>query len=224
MESIGIHEADKYGELIASDPAERAIFITLLRVTITRFYRNGWLWDELARQITHYAPGYDRFMVWSAGCAGGEETFSMAMLLEDLAEIGGTSLNWTVTGSDVDPPSLERARNASYQWGAVREVPPKLLERWFSRDSDEWYLDDKVRRMVTILPHDIINEEPPGRFNVVLLRNSVLTYNQELVRREVLERIRGCLDPPGLLVIGRTEKLPEGDDFTEVSRCIYKLA
>ena len=166
MEAVGIREADKYGELVASDPDERAILGTLLRVTITRFFRNGWLWEELARQITHYALGDDRFAVWSAGCAGGEEPFSMAMILDDLAEERGRSLEWGVTGSDVDPPSLERARNASYQWGAVREVPPKLLERWFRRDGDEWYLDERVRQRVTIGSHDILKEEPPGRFNV----------------------------------------------------------
>jgi chemotaxis protein methyltransferase CheR len=222
MEAVGIHEADKYGELVANDPDERAILGTLLRVTITRFFRNGWLWEELARQISLNIQGEDRFAVWSAGCAGGEEPFSMAMLLDDLSGEGDANLNWEVTGSDVDPPSLERARNASYQWGAVREVPPKLLERWFRRDSGQWYLDEKIRQMVTIVPHDIIRKEPPGRFNVVLLRNSVLTYNTELVQREVLERIRECLYPPGLLVIGRTEKLPEGAGFEEIGKCIYQ--
>ncbi len=222
MEAVGIHEADKYVELVANDPDERAILGTLLRVTITRFFRNGWLWEELARQITLNMQGEDRFAVWSAGCAGGEEPFSMAMILDDLAEERGRSLEWGVTGSDVDPPSLERARNASYQWGAVREVPPKLLERWFRRDGDEWYLDERVRQMVTIVSHDILKEEPPGRFDVVLLRNSVLTYNTEPVQREVLERIRECLYPPGLLVIGRTEQLPEGTGFKEISKCIYR--
>ena len=91
------------------------------------------------------------------------------------------------------------------------------------QEEGQWHLDDRVRQMVTILRHDILEEESPGRFNVVLLRNSVLTYNTEPVQREVLEKIRGCLDPPGWLIIGRTEKLPEGVGFKELSSCIYQL-
>lgn len=228
MEALGIHEGYKYLEVVQSDPEELHNFTSLLRITITRFYRNRWLWEELADHIPKLTVDGEVFAVWSAGCAGGEEPFSMAMLLDDLEregmpEKGSQVTGWQVTGSDVDGPSIDRSRKASYQWGAVREVPPVLLERWFQKDGDEWRLDDMIRRMVTIVDHDILEEEPPGRFNMVMLRNSVLTYNTEPVQREVLEKIRGCLDPPGLLVIGRTEKLPEGTGFEEVSKCIYQL-
>ncbi len=79
--------------------------------------------------------------------------------------------------------------------------------------------------MVTILPHDLVKEEPPGRFDLVLLRNSVLTYNTKPVQRQVLQRIRDHLDPSGLLVIGRTEEMPESSsEWRKVRRCIYQLS
>ena len=87
---------------------------------------------------------------------------------------------------------------------------------------DEWFLENQARHLVTIFRHDLVKEEPPGRFGLVLLRNSVLTYNTKAVQSLVLERIRDCLDPPGLLVIGRTEEMPEEAGFKEVSKCIYK--
>jgi chemotaxis protein methyltransferase CheR len=223
MESVGIHEALKYADLVNSDPAERAVLDALLRVTITRFFRNAWLWEEMGPLLSRNLPGASRGLTaWSAGCAGGEEAFSLAMLLDNLAGKGLIGENWTVLGSDIDPPSLERAREATYQWGTVREVPSDLLKRWFTQEGDEWHLDDQVRKMVTILPHDLVKEEPPGRFDLVLLRNSVLTYNTKPVQRQVLQRIRDHLDPSGLLVIGRTEKLPEGTGFEKISKCIYQ--
>jgi chemotaxis protein methyltransferase CheR len=223
MESVGIHEALKYAVLINSDPAERAVLDALLRVTITRFFRNAWLWEEMGPLLSRNLSGADRGLAaWSAGCAGGEEAFSLAMLLDNLAGEGLIGENWTVLGSEMDPSSLERAREATYKWGTVKEVPSDLLERWFTQAGDEWRLNDQVRKMVAIFPHDLVKEEPPGRFDLVLLRNSVLTYNTESVQREVLERIRGCLDPPGLLVIGRTEKLPVGVGYEKISKCVYR--
>ncbi len=225
MESIGIHEAQKYADLVNNDPAERAILDALLRVTITRFFRNAWLWEEMGLLLSRNLPGDSRsFAAWSAGCAGGEEAFSLAMLLDDLAGKGLMVEGWTVLVSDVDSSSLDRARQATYQWGSVREVPTEIRKRWFTQAEDEWHLDDQVRELVEIFPHDLVKEEPPGRFDLVLLRNSVLTYNTKPVQRQVLQRIRDHLDPPGLLIIGRTEELPEGTGWQEVSRCIYKSA
>ena len=64
--------------------------------------------------------------------------------------------------------------------------------------------------------------DPPGRFNVILLRNSILTYNTDEVQRKVLSRIHECLVVGGYLITGRTEKMPEGVEFEEISKCIYR--
>ncbi len=71
--------------------------------------------------------------------------------------------------------------------------------------------------------HDLVTMDPPGRFNVILLRNSILTYNTDEIQRKVLGRIHECLVAGGYLVIGRTEKMPEGVGFDQISRCIYRM-
>jgi chemotaxis methyl-accepting protein methylase len=76
--------------------------------------------------------------------------------------------------------------------------------------------------MVEFRHHNLIAGDPPGNFYMVLLRNSVLTYNTPKVQLEVLGRIRECLLEPGYLVIGRTEAMPEGAGYEKVSKCIYR--
>lgn len=225
MESLQIHEMARYARLVIADAGERAVLDSLLRLTITRFFRNSWLWSELAELISEAAvrlESGETLNIWSAGCAGGEEPFSLAMLMDDLARSGILKRSWTILATDTDRASLERAHTGTYRWGSVREVPRHLLHRWFSEDDGVWSLSGEVRDLVTFREHDILTMEPPGRFHLVFLRNSVLTYNVEEVQRRALESVRSCLVTPGYLIIGRTEKMPEGVGFEEVEKCIYR--
>ena len=226
MESLRIYELDKYAQLLSSSAAEQAELDSLLRLTITRFYRNAWLWSELGSLIQKIASNLDDdsiLRIWSAGCAGGEEPLSLAMLLNDQGGAGRLVHPWTILGTDTDTPSLIRALEATYRWGSVREIPDHLREQWFTEDSGQWTLDLRIRNLVTFERHDLVTSDPPGRFHLVFLRNSILTYNTDEIQRQVLNRIHGCLEVPGYLVIGRTENLPEGVGFDQVSRCIYRM-
>ncbi len=225
MEALGLHEARDYARHLQTSREERAHLESLLRVTITRFFRNGWLWSWLEEAL----PGEEArlgegetFAVWSGGCAGGEEAYSAAMLLHHLTLTHRFRHPWSVTGTDTDLASLNRSTGACYGQGTVREVPPVLRERWFVPEGESWSLRPELRGMVNFRYHDLVKEPPPGKYHAVFLRNTVLTYNVDPVARKVLEKIRGCLRGPGLLVIGRTEKLPEGSGFKEVSKCIYR--
>lgn len=225
MESLGIHEMEKYARLVRDDKAERDIFDSLLRLTISRFFRNAWLWNDLESMLVQsfsVRTGNEPLSAWSAGCAGGEEPFSLAMLLDDLSRTRYLKQPWNILGTDSDPASIDRARKAEYKWGSLREVPPALLDRWFIERDGIWFLDKKIKDTVKIKCHDLLTLDPPGRFHIVFLRNSILTYNTDEIQRKVLYRIRECLLEPGYLVIGRTETMPEGTGFVEVSKCIYK--
>lgn len=225
MESLRIYELEKYAQLVATDEEERATLDSLLRLTITRFFRNTWLWSELGSLIQEAQGNLganETLRIWSAGCAGGEEPYSVAMLLDDLFRSGCLKGPWSILGTDTDTPSLRRAREATYKWGSVREVPGHLLERWFRKEEITWSMSDEVRDLVTFERHDHLTMEPPGQFHVVFLRNSVLTYNIDEIQGKVLDRVRNCLLTPGYLIIGRTEKVPDGAGFEEVSKCIYR--
>jgi chemotaxis methyl-accepting protein methylase len=226
MEHLGIHEPSAYVALLSEDPKEKTVFESLLPVTITRFFRNAQVWFDFRDIISKACGGpggrVQDLSLWCAGCTGGEEAYTAAMLLDDAVGSGTVSCSWSVLGTDIDVPSLERSRDAKYSWGAVREIPSLIRLRWFLEENSAWVLDYKVHALVDIRCHNIVSEDPPGAFHAVFLRNSILTYNTEKIQREVLEKIRGCLLEPGLLVIGRTEKLPAGEGFEEIRKCIYR--
>lgn len=225
MDHLGIHEFDRYARCVKEDDGEKMYLDSLLRLTITRFFRNFWLWQDLGTLITDMQDFMNEraaLKIWSAGCAGGEESFSAAMLLRDLGRSGNFRNPWRIVATDTNPAALKRSRKAEYKWGSVREVPTHMLAGWFTEKDGLWTLDQGIRDSVEFKVHDLVFEKPPGSFHIVFLRNSVLTYNTEDIQSMVLERIHECLLDPGCLVIGRTEKMPEGAGFEEVSRCIYR--
>jgi len=223
MEELRIHDVSKYIALLHSDIQEMKVLDSLLRVTITRFYRNQAVWEDLGGLLSSYLDDADDQFIaaWSAGCAGGEESFTLAMLMIGLTD-GGSGSGWSILGTDSDLAAMERSQGASYMWGSVREMPTELLEKWFSRSDDTWRLSENILNSVKFKVHDILQDLAPGSFNLVLLRNSVLTYNTVEVQRTVLKEVWKCLAPPGLIVIGRKEDLPEGTGFELVKGCIYR--
>ena len=223
MEELRIYDVDKYMALLHDDIQEMELFDSLLRVTITRFFRNQNVWKDLEGLISYYMDNIDDgFMAaWSVGCAGGEEPFTLAMLMMGLTGSGPGS-RWSVLGTDSDQASIDRSQGASYMWGSVREVPAELLERWFNRSDDIWRLSKSILNSVQFEINDILRDPTPSPFNLVLLRNSILTYNTDEVQRAVLEKIHKCMISPGLIVIGRKESLPEGTGFERVEGCIYR--
>ncbi len=225
MEYLRIRELADYRELLLKNPEEMAVFESLLRVTITRFFRNADVWEELGQVLVREVTALDNsviFSSWSVGCAGGEEPYSLAMLLNQLSRRGEFSHPWRILGTDSDDASLKRAGERVYKRGSVREVPQNLLERWFDHRDDLWVLNPGITDNLTIRSHDTLHEPPPGAFHLVLVRNSIFTYNTPAVGERLTETIRGCLVPPGLLVIGRKESLPEGSGFERVGKCIYR--
>ncbi|MEE8546677.1 MAG: CheR family methyltransferase [bacterium] len=225
MEEKGIHEWDNYLDLLKKDRAERTAFEQILRVTITRFFRNAGMWEELGNltaRIWALQPVDRVISVWSAGCAGGEETYSLAMLFEQLTSDGKLSQDWEILGTDSDTNSLKRASQMIYRWGSVREIPGQLRKRWFAEKDDSWILDPSAGQNITFQQHDILNDPAPDSFNMILLRNNILTYNTEPVQRALLSGLQKCMEPKGLLFIGRKETVPEDTGFEMLSDSIYR--
>jgi chemotaxis protein methyltransferase CheR len=139
--------------------------------------------------------------VWGAGCASGEEPYTIALLAHD-AEILAT---------DVDPAVLGRAQAARYAPSSLRELPAALRDGAFGEDG---VLAPRIRRRVTLMHHDIRDEPPAGPFDLVLCRNLAFTYFDDAAQRATLRRIASVTAPGGALVVGAHEELPAGQtDF-----------
>jgi chemotaxis protein methyltransferase CheR len=186
IEALGLDGFDGYHRYLEDHPGEWEALDGLLNVTISRFHRDRGVFEFLRDHVLE--PG---MRVWSAGCASGEEPYTLALLCDGL----------DILATDVDPEMLRRAEAAKYPPSALRELP--------DRDAfTDGVLDERYRRRVTFVLHDVRDEPPPGPFDLVLCRNLAFTYFDEATQREVLRRIASVTD---VLVIGAHERLPDGE-------------
>jgi chemotaxis protein methyltransferase CheR len=206
MESQGVHDFRAYLSLLRLDPSEREALRPLLAVTVSRFFRNRRVFETLSRQVLPSLVAKGRpVRAWSAGCASGEESFTLRILWEELP---GEKPSLFLLATDVDESCLARAREGRYPESSLREVPRSTAERYFRREEGGYRLRETVVRSVEFRKHDLLRNFPPGNFDLVLCRNTAFTYFDVPRRAAVTEAIASVLYPGGIFVIGSTEKLP----------------
>jgi chemotaxis protein methyltransferase CheR len=211
MREIGMDGFSSYLELIKEDPAEAAMLPDLMRVTVSRFFRERKLWDELAENalpnlLDQKQPG-DTVRVWSAGCCGGEEPYTFAIVWLDRLQPGYPGLELEVLATDIDEASLKRAIGGRYTQGSLREVPAATLERWFSFEKGLWNLDERVKRLIRFERSNLLTDPPPRGMDIVLCRYLAFTYYRGERLLSAAMRLHEALRPGGLLMIGRKELL-----------------
>lgn len=212
---LDLPDVEAYRARLESDPEEQAALDRLCYVTISRFYRDravfealrGRLLEELAERAVARAAASLRIV--SAGCASGEEPYTLAMLWH--LDVGPRfpSLELAIVAIDRDEEVLARARRATYPPSSLRELPEPLRDRGLERIGDELVVRPDLRRGVTFVRADLRTFVPEPVVDLVMCRNAVFTYFDVPSQRDFCARIVGALAPRGLLVIGGHERLPD---------------
>jgi chemotaxis protein methyltransferase CheR len=231
MQQLGVSGPGAYAEYLERNPTEWVALEALCGVTISRFHRDRGVFDCLAEhvlpELARTAGAGGAIDVWSAGCASGEEPYSLALIWEmRLAPaFGETALR--VLATDRDPGLMARARRACYRRSSLRELPPDWVARAFERSGEDWCLSPAFKRTVTFELQDLRQTLPAGPFQLVLCRNLAFTYFDDRQQLRLLREVIARLKPDGYLVIGAHEQLPGGQrDLRRIaeSPCIYRLA
>jgi chemotaxis methyl-accepting protein methylase len=209
MRARGVHTYDAYAEVLRRDATEYDRLLDALTINVTKFFRNREAWDTLA---TRFLPDLwtetrGRVRCWSAGCASGEEPYTLAVLLLEQARARGARADrCVVDATDLDPAVLERARAGAYRAAALDETPPDLAARYFT-GADPWVVREDVRARVRFLGHDLLREPPPGApYDLITCRNVVIYFerpNQERLYHTFADALR----PGGVLMLGKVETL-----------------
>ena len=227
---LGLADLDSYREFLEGHPDEWARLESLTHITISRFLRDRGTFDFLLAEVAPalaaraLARGGECVRAWSAGCASGEEAYSLSILWR----LGlDTPVRLRILATDVDETMLERARRGRYSAGSLRELPSAWRDAAFVRRDGEFCVREAFREAVSISSHDIGRDPAPGSgFDLVLCRNLVFTYFDSDRQQVVVTRLAEALGAGGALVLGRHDMLPAGvgasfEDWSAAAR-VYR--
>ncbi len=222
---LGLSGFEAYRRHLECEPDEWSYLDSFCRVTISRFHRDRGVFELIRNRLlpellaaegegagaAGAALAEPVVRCWSAGCASGEEPYSLIILwrLQLRKRFPGVRLH--VLATDADETLLERARRARYPPSSLRELAPEWVEAAFAPAGGELRLRRPFHQGVELLRQDIRSEMPAGPFHMILCRNLVFTYFQPDLQARLLDGILHRLLPGGYLVVGSHERLPAGD-------------
>jgi chemotaxis protein methyltransferase CheR len=214
--ALGLPTFDAYRDWLAGHGQEWEALRSLCSIPISRFWRDRCVFDVLAQSVlpalaAAAAARPDRTLsCWSAGCASGEEPYSLAILWRLRLARTWPQVALRVWATDVDDHLLERAARACYGWSSLKELPSAWRGPAFEQRGDSWCLREPFREPVTFTRQDLRLDVPDACFDLILCRNVVLTYFEPALQQAVMTRVVDRLRAGGALVIGVHERLPEG--------------
>jgi two-component system CheB/CheR fusion protein len=207
MESVGTHTFGSYIDYLEVHPHEfNALFNTIL-INVTSFFRDEEAWKFLEREILpQIIRSSDLIRVWSAGCATGEEAYSIAMLLSEQLSPAQFQERVKVYATDVDEEALMHARQAAYSLKSLESVPTDLRQKYFTPTPSGEVFRTDLRRQIVFGRHDLVQDAPIPKLNLLICRNTLMYLNAETQKR-ILARLHFALKPDGYLFLGRAEML-----------------
>lgn len=221
MEQAGYTSFEEYLDFLQAGSDEfTALFNTIL-INVTSFFRDPDTWEfvgaeVIPRLLAERGPNAP-IRVWSAGCASGQEAYTLTMLLAEALGVDGFRQRVKIYATDVDEEALTEARGASYDAKAVESVPPDLLARYFEQSNGRYVFHKDLRRGVIFGRNDLVKDAPISRVDLLVCRNTLMYLNAE-TQRNVLGRLHFALAPQGTLFLGHAEMLlSHGDRFTPLN-------
>jgi len=241
MGTLGFATTEIYWERLRGDPAECSALAETFSINVSCFFRNPVVFEILAQRVLpelfekQRAAGSHEFRIWSAGCASGEEPYSVAILLQQILEREEQGWNVRLFATDIDESAIEQARRGFYPEERLKDAKLGITRKYFRPQGEGFELLPEVRDMVMFSKDDLISpsREAPadsifGTFDLILCRNVLIYLNLDLQRR-VCEKLNRSLSTGGYLILGEAEHLPREmtGEFTtlgDVNRIYRKYA
>jgi two-component system CheB/CheR fusion protein len=209
LTEVGIDSYEAYLDRLEADPEELTALFNTILINVSGFFRDPDTWALVAEQVVPSIlerKGDGPVRVWCAGCASGEEVYTLTMLLCESMGEDAFRERVKIFATDVDEVDLEHARRGTYRADVLEDVPVELRERYFGPGEDRRTFRQDLRRCLIFGRNDLVQDAPISRVDLLTCRNTLMYFNGD-VQRAVVRRLHFALSPDGFIVLGRAETL-----------------
>ncbi len=208
MAEVEVEGTNNYQDYLETNPDEFSELFDTVLINVTSFFRDRAAWSYLEHEVVGplVREGEGPVRVWCAGCATGEEAYTIAMILAETMGEAAFRERAKIYATDADEGALAHARHATYSSHAVKGVPSELLARYFDAGAQDYTFRADLRRSVIFGRNDLLQDAPISRVDLLLCRNTLMYFTAEAQSR-VLRRFNFALTERGFLFLGRSEIL-----------------
>lgn len=222
MQTLNCATVRDYISTIATDDDQKRVAESCLLVTISRFFRDRRMWKQIEESIYPELIQHarNRIQIWSAGCASGEEAYSLAILWHRLTAHSDIRTKLKILATDVNPVCIERAKKGWFEKSSLKEVDPATIVAYFKKRpcKHQYEIHSCAKTPIRWQVDDLLTPNSTGPFHVIMLRNNLLTYYRGTQKEDAFQMILDRLIPGGYIMTGSHEKLPS--KFSELfQRC-----
>lgn len=232
MAEVGVEDFEEYQDYLEVHPEEFVDLFNTILINVTSFFRDKAAWDYLAQEIVprilEAKTTNETIRIWSAGCASGEEAYSLAITMAEAIGLDACRRQVKIYATDVDEDDLEQARHGNYSDEAVEDLPKSLRQKYFdlSKNNGRYVFRQDLRRILIFGRHDLMHDAPISRLDLLVCRNTLIYFNREAQER-IVARFHFALKDTGYLFLGRAETmLTYGQLFepVEIKHRIFRKA
>lgn len=202
----------EYAGLLDTDPVEYDRLVETLTINVSKFFRNPETFACMASKVLPdlWSSRSPILRMWSAGCATGEEPYSLAVLCREHA-VASNDLRGLdrvrIIGSDVDREAVSAASKGRYHASSFADTPPAVVEKYFPLEHGMHSVAPEIRNLVTLEQRDLLDGGGPfGRMHLIICRNVIIYFTRDTQER-LFDRFHELLLPGGFLVLGKVETL-----------------
>jgi two-component system CheB/CheR fusion protein len=210
MQQIGIDSYMDYIDFLEVHADEFDPLFNTVLINVTAFFRDPQAWQALSDQILPRileSKGADQpARFWSAGCASGEEAYTLAMLVAEAVGDQEFRHRVKIYATDADDEALAQARQGSYTAAQVEALPEGLLAKYFEPVGERFVFRPDLRRSLIFGRHDLVQDAAISRLDLLVCRNTLMYFNSEM-QAKILARFHFALRPSGYLLLGKAETL-----------------
>ena len=210
MQQVGLASYTDYIDFLEVHPDEFLPLFNTVLINVTGFFRDPAAWQVIAEKILpailDNKGEEEPIRCWSAGCASGEEAYTLALLLAQALGDQEFRRRVKIYATDVDEEALAQARQGSYTSAEIQDVPKEMVERYFDVAGDRYVFRPDLRRSLIFGRHDLVQDAAISRLDLLVCRNTLMYFNAEM-QAKILARFHFALNRTGYLFLGKAETL-----------------